>query len=92
MPFSWYDPEIPEEYANAGQKAERMYILELGERAALLRRLGYTKKEVTARLRANLKWDFEMNASPAALLKQIKKVVDGVFARRGLAGGGPPSL
>lgn len=36
-----------------------MYRAELAERAALLQRLGHSAEHATARLRANLAWDFE---------------------------------
>ncbi len=92
MPFSWFKSEIPTEFANAAEKAMRMYQQELGERAALLRRLGFDRDQVIARLQGNLNWDFEMNKCPDGLVDQVESIVDGVFAHRGLAGGGPPSL
>lgn len=92
MPFSWYSPDVPTEYANAAEKAHSMYKLEMGERAALLRRLGFDRDQVIARLKGNLNWDFEMNQIPDDLMDQVEPVVDGVFAHRGLPGGGPPAL
>jgi hypothetical protein len=67
-----------------------MYVLELKERAALLMRLGYDKAETTARLRGNVRWDFELNEKPAHLAK-VEEVVDKVYQARGLGGGGAPS-
>ncbi len=92
MPFSWYHPQTPIQQTNPGDKGRRMYLLELGERASLLRRLGYGKEAVVSRLRANLNWDFEISGAPKGLLDQVKAVVDGVFIRKGMAGGGPPAI
>lgn len=92
MPFSWYDPDVPSEFTNAADKAKKMYQLEIGERAALLFRLGFTRTQVMARIKGNLAWDFEINGKSPVLQKEVKAIVDGVFAHRGLAGGGPPSL
>jgi hypothetical protein len=66
-----------------------MYLGELRERAALLRRLNFNKAETLARLRANVAWDFELHAKPAFVAK-LDGIVDDVFGRG--AGGGPPSL
>lgn len=92
MPFSWYHPDVPAEFSNAAHKAKKMCQLELGERAALLRRLGFTKTQVVARLKGNLAWDFETTGKPPVLQKEVKAIVDDVFAHRGLPGGGTPSL
>ena len=92
MPFSWYTPDVPTKFANAGEQARSMYLLELGERAALLRGLGFDRDQVIARLKGNLNWDFELFTCPDDLVDQVASIVDGVFAHRGLAGGGPPTL
>ena len=91
MPFLWYQPDVPEEYANAGNKAAAMYEAELRERAALLMRLGYSKEETKTRLRGNVRWDFELHGEPAHL-KRVNSLVDKVYAARGSGVGGPPTL
>jgi hypothetical protein len=39
-----------------------MYRTELSQRAAMLRRLGYSRDRTLARLRANVAWDYEVGA------------------------------
>lgn len=92
MPFSWYHPDVPTEYEVSADKALAMYERELGQRAALLMRLGYPKEEVALRLRGNVAWDFERNDAPKTLPGRVDALVDEVFRNRGYGGGGPPSL
>ena len=89
MPFDWYQPDVPP--TDAATKATRMYELELAERAALLLRLGYTREETTLRLRTNVEWDFEMHRAPVHR-ERLDAIVDNVYQRRGMSGGGPPTL
>jgi hypothetical protein len=91
MSFPWYRPDVPDAYASAPEKASRMYEKELGERAALLLRLGYSREEICARLRAEVRWDFELHARPAHLEK-VAAIVETIAVHRGLGQGGPPSL
>lgn len=89
MPFSWFHPDLPPQHTRA--KADTMYERELKERAALLRRLGYSKAETVLRLRTNVCWDFELHQRPGHL-DRIEQLVDGVYKARGMGGGGVPSL
>lgn len=91
MPFSWYHPDVPPQYTNAGDKSAKMYENEIGERAALLLRLGYSKDEALMRLRGNVAWDFELHKDPGHGAK-IEAILDKVFKNRGFGGGGPPEL
>ena len=91
MPFPWYDPDVPIEYAVRPERATQMYLSEMRERAALLMRLGYSKEEAAARLRGNVRWDFELHRRPTHLDK-VAEVVEAVFQARRFGGGGPPSL
>jgi len=86
--FDWMTPATP---AGRNRSArEEMYLAELRERAALLRRLNYDKAEARARLRANVAWDFELHSQPGFLSK-IDGIVEDVYGRGGTAGG-PPTL
>ncbi len=92
MSFPWYEPEIPQRFAAAEEKAAAMYEAELRERAALLMRLGYSREETKARLRGNVRWDFELQPGAAAHLAKVGALVDRVYAARGAGVGGPPTL
>jgi len=92
MAFSWYEPDLPGDYLKGGkQKAAAMYEAEIRDRAALLQRLGYSKEEAKLRLRGNVRWDFELEGTPAHLAR-VGSIVDKVYAARGAGTGGPPSL
>ena len=91
MPFDWYHPDVPPDFAEAPDKARQMYEQEMGERAALLLRLGYTREETRQRLRGNARWDFEMHCKPSHL-DRVDALVDEVYSHGGFAGGGPPML
>jgi hypothetical protein len=63
-----------------------MYRTELAERAALLQRLGHSAEQATARLRANLAWDFDgpgAGTRPESLGDEaIAEIVRLAYARR----------
>lgn len=61
-----------------------MYKAEMLERAALYYRLGYSTKRATARLKANLAWDFEVGDSrPAGLTdRDVSEIVKAAYLRR----------
>src|SRR2546421_12717698 len=86
-PFEWWQTRRPPPAASAKAR-EAMYLAELRERAALLRRLNYSREEARARLRANLAWDFELSGTPGFAGK-IDGIVDEVYRRGGPAGGTP---
>jgi hypothetical protein len=86
--FEWMTPAKPAGRNHAAR--EDMYLAELRERAALLKRLNYDKAEARARLRANVHWDFELHSQPGFLSK-IDGIIEDVYGRGGTAGG-PPTL
>jgi hypothetical protein len=92
MTFPWYQSDPPPRSETAPEKAAAMYENELRERAALLMRLGYSKDETKARLRGNVRWDFELQAQAAPHLRKVGAIVDKVYAARGAGVGGPPTL
>lgn len=87
MPFAWYHSGAVKDSREAA-KARAMYEGELADRAALLLRLGFNKKDVLARLKANVAWDFELHGKPAHEAR-VKAIVDRVFERRGVGAGAP---
>lgn len=86
MSFPWYEPVRRKPNL---QRRDEVLKQELEDRAALLHRLGYSKAQAKARLRANVAWDYEMHGK-AKHDKEIDKIVDNVFKRGG--GSGPPSV
>ncbi len=71
--------------ARGAKQRLAMYRNELAERAGLLARLEYSQAQARARLRANLRWDFESYpaARPAGLGDdEIARIVKASFARR----------
>jgi len=91
MPFSWYHADVPNALRVRPERTLEMYLLEIRERAALLRRLGYNRDQTLSRVKGNVRWDFELHTAPVPLT-QITKVVEAVFAGQSLGGGGTPSL
>jgi hypothetical protein len=79
-PFDWMVAKRNPDVARAqGTRRDAMYRTELEERAALLHRLGYSKDAARARLKANLRWDFEGAASPVTDA-DADAIVDRAFA------------
>jgi hypothetical protein len=78
-PFDWMVPKRNPAVARA-QTARRadMYRAELEDRAALLSRLGYAKDTARARLRANLRWDFEGREAPLSVA-DVDTIVERAF-------------
>ena len=82
MPFDYMHAAIPEDFYLAPEKALEMYRTEIRERAALLRRLGYSLDDAIIRLRSNLAWDWECNDAPSFItdLEQgIEALVEEVY-------------
>jgi hypothetical protein len=91
MNFPWWEPKIPARArATAAARRETMYLRELEERAALLKRLQYSRDRCRQRLAANVRWDFELHKAPA-FLARIDAIVDAAYGK-GSRRGGPPSL
>ena len=89
MPFPWLHPSIPATYrATFARTAEAAALRELEDRAALLHRLRYSKARAAERLRANLRWEFELQGPPK-LIERVDAIVEAVYARGGRAGGAP---
>lgn len=81
MPFPWLQADIPTSYqATFRQKALDMYRSEVRQRAALLLHLGYSAKEATARCRASLRWEFDMNGG-CGIEDEVPKLVQAVYKR-----------
>jgi hypothetical protein len=84
--FPWL-ASVPRRRTVATSQADRraaMYKAELLERAGLYYRLGYSTKRATARLKANVAWDFDGgDGRPAGLTdRDISEVVKAAYLRR----------
>jgi hypothetical protein len=88
MSFDWMQPKPPAKRPPG--RRDEMYRRELEERAALLRRLGFSKDRAAARLRANVSWDFELHGRPRHAA-DVDRIVDAVY-RRGGVSSGPPTV
>ncbi len=80
QPFPWLSAVIPASATAcfSGRNLE-MRRKEISERAGLLRRLGYSRGEVLARLAGYQTWEYEpFHKSPLAA--EVAALVDAVFA------------
>ena len=84
MPFSWLHPTIPDAVTGTfAAKRHAMLQKEVRERSALLMRLGHSRAETADRCRANLEWEYELEADPA-VLGEIVGLVAEVYDRAGI--------
>jgi len=93
MTFPWYEPNRPKISPEASaHKRDEAIKQDLEDRASLLFRLGYSKDRAKARLRANVRWECELNGKPRSVEseREIDKLVDAVWRRGG--GSGPPTV
>jgi len=89
-PFDWWEARRPPNHTTWADKRKAMIRDELGERATLLHRLGYSSDHAKMRLRAHLHWEYERNP-PVPCVDEIDDLVDAVW-KRGSSRGGPLSL
>jgi len=78
------NPEVRGDREHGAERRRAMYRTELEQRAGLLRRLGFPRARVEARLRNNLDWDFEIGTSgrPEGLADaELARIVKAAFAR-----------
>jgi hypothetical protein len=81
MPFDWMDPSVPKGQAARERKSTTAALeREMADRAALLRRLGYSLAEAKLRVRGNLLWDFEIQGRPA-IAARVDDIVSRVYGR-----------
>ena len=85
--FDWLTVKRPRHHK---EQRNTMYRRELEERAALLLRLGYSRKHAQSRLRANVAWDFDLHDKPRHAT-EVDQIVEAVYRRGGIASG-PPSV
>ena len=79
MPFCWMD-ESREEQAHTGSVTrEAEAEADVLERAALLRRLGYSQADAVHRCMGNIAWAFSVQGKPAITPARLRKIVTGVY-------------
>lgn len=76
--FSW--DEKPSAFKHAPERRREMYRREIGERAALLMRLGHPAATIKKRLALTVAWDFDLQARPEHA-GEVDAIVDDVFKR-----------
>ena len=71
--------ELPSAVADRfSEAASEMLRKEVRERAHRLRRLGYSKKQVTDWLKDNVAWEYELTPTPK-VAKEIQKLAGEAF-------------
>ena len=76
--FIW--DEKPATFKSSAERRRAMYRREVEDRAGLLLRLGYTAKDVKARLHKSVDWDFDMHKAPEHAA-EVDRIVDDVYKR-----------
>lgn len=67
-------------YRHQTEQRRAMYKKEIEDRAGLLLRLGYKAREVKARLKKSVDWDFDLQKAPDHA-SEVDRIVDDVFKR-----------
>lgn len=83
MAFDYLEPDKNPAFEEAIRPHARdAHLQGLRERAALLRRFGYSRDEVIRRLEQNVEWDFDLWAKQLPdFYSQIPALVDDLFGR-----------
>jgi hypothetical protein len=82
MPFPWLQvPTSTSLKQSQRAKAVDMFRTEVKKRAELLMHLGHSQKNVAARCRDYLSWEFELNGKPP-IAGEVDALVGEVFRRR----------
>jgi hypothetical protein len=81
MSFPWWTPARNTQFgAKVPALQHQMHVSDLHTRASLLLRLGRSRDEVVATLRAYVRWDFSRLDAPK-VEAEIESIVDGIVAR-----------
>ena len=83
MPFDYlHSDQDPRFEKHIGPHARDAHVLGLRERAAMLRRLGYSRDDTVRRLEQNVEWDFDKWAQKLPdFYEEIPAIVDAVYRR-----------
>lgn len=81
MAFDWLESKRTDALTKrCRERATEARKREVRDRAALLMRLGRTKKEAVRRCRQNFDWEWEMHA-PCPGMSEVEGLVDEVYRR-----------
>lgn len=83
-PFDYYTSNLPGNLAKTQQnRSTEAFVQEIEEKTTLLHKLGFTKDQVIARLKANISWEFDKTWTDKnpSFLKSIDKVVTAYFKK-----------
>lgn len=82
MSFDWMQTDIPDAVqARGGESRVAMVVDEVRERAALLKRLGYSQDHALRRCQGNVDWSYAVAGKAAISKADIKRIVGEVYAR-----------
>ena len=91
MAFCWHSPNNALTAEARAERRERDIEHEIGAKADLLRRLGYSEGVAVKRIQSDLHWDHDIGAGKAPI-DRVQDIVSGVFSRKTVGGGGAPSI
>jgi hypothetical protein len=77
--FIW-DEKPKTNVRHAKEQRRAMYKKEIEDRAGLLLRLGYAARDVKARLKKSVDWDFDLHDAPDHA-GEVDRIVDDVYKR-----------
>ena len=80
MPFSWMEEKSDPAPKSSAEGSKEATETELKERAALMRRLGYSKADALHRCLGNLAWAYSVAGTPDLSPARVRKLVGEVYA------------
>lgn len=82
--FDYYCPNLPAGLGKALEgRSNEAFAQEIEERTALLHKLGYSKEQTVARIKANLAWEFDATwtKKAPAFIKTVDKIVTAYYKK-----------
>ena len=81
MPFCWMDEKEDIENSAEAVSREDATVLEIRDRAAVMRRLGHSKADAIHRCMGNIAWAFSVSGQPAVSPARVRKLVGEVYGK-----------
>jgi len=82
MPFCWMNEKAEERVQSTGSAArEDATIVEIRDRASMMRRLGHSKADALHRCMGNLAWAYSVSGQPAVSPARVRKLVNEVYGK-----------